>query len=244
MTSGIGIMMLGGVLILSGQIYLGVMLHQFGLAAVIGFFGLIIIGIGYALWNWENKWKGRRSSSDEEHRAYPSDRSLAIIPPPRHLKSFDPDTGRRLCSFFFYDVDHRLYCLSGCEYPDAKHGACTRELTIPTCPYPISRDPVVKTLMPKPVAWCPGPGGCKHFNEQEYVCGLKLKGRPGEVFYAYERKSQNRRIGALIMVIASLPIFLQLLSVAVDVGFEVSPAMPIVGVFIGAIGAVVYSHAK
>lgn len=236
-------MIVGGIFVILSQFWFGILGHMPGIALMFGVFGGMIFLIGFALWKWENSAVGRKVSSGNEGKSVPGDRSVAIIPPPRHLPTFDHDSGRRLCSFFLYDVDNRLPCLSGCEYPDAKHGTCTREMTIPTCPYPNSREPIVKALMPKPVAWCPGPGGCKHFNELEYLCGLKLKGLQAEFLYSFSRKSHNRNIGKVLIILGALPIFIPIIDLVLNIGLEFQTMALLPGVFIAAIGGVVYHHA-
>jgi len=244
MVSGRNIMIVGGVMVFITQGYFGVIGNLPGIAMIFSLFGGVIVAIGYALYLWENRFAGRRGDIDWDSRPRIDDNVLAILPPPTKLKAFDPETGRRLCSFYFYDVNNRLPCLSGCEYPDAKNGACTRQQSIPTCPYPKSREPFVKALMPKPVAWCPGPGGCKHFNELEYICKLQLQGRQQEFIYSFDRKPQNRRIGVLLITLGILPLFIPLLRLLFNISTEFHMQMLLPGVFIAAIGAIIHNHAE
>lgn len=244
MTSGRNIMIVGSVFVFLAQIYWGLFGNAPGIAMIFTVFGAMIVGIGYGLMKWENSWIGRRENSGSDQHFSPGDRSVAIVPPPHKLPVFDPETGRRLCSFYFYDVNNRLPCLSGCEYPNAKHGACCRDQSIPTCPYPRSREPMVKALMPKPVAWCPGPGGCLHFNELEYVCRLKLKGFQTEFIDIFSRKTQNRKIGMILILTGCLPLIFPILNLVFNVGSDFQTMSILPGIFIAAIGGVVFQNAE
>lgn len=237
-------MILGGVLVFISQIYVGFFKNAPGIAAIFGVFGSLVVAVGFIVLKWENGWLGNTNRSEGKKPYSSGDSAIAIIPPPRRLPVFDPDTGRRLCSFYFYDVDNRLPCLSGCEYPNAKHGACCREHAIPTCPYPKSREPLVNSLMPKPVAWCPGPGGCKHFNELEYVCNLKLKGLQKEFLFTFSRKTQNKNIGTILIISGIIPLLIPVLSLIFNFSSDVQALALLPGVFVGTIGLVVYNHAE
>lgn len=237
-------MIVGSLFVFLAQIYWGLFGNAPGIAMIFTVFGAMIVGIGYGMMRWENSWIGRREGTTIAEGYLPDDRSVAIVPPPQKLPVFDTETGRRLCSFYFYDINNRLPCLSGCEYPSAKHSACCREQSIPTCPYPRSREPMVKALMPKPVAWCPGPGGCKYFNELEYLCGLKLKGYQTEFLYNFSRKTQNRKIGTIMIVSGGLPILFPILSLVFNIRLEFQMMSVLPGIFIAAIGAVVFQNAE
>jgi hypothetical protein len=125
------------------------------------------------------------------------------------LVETDPkETSPAICQHFYFDDDRRLPCLPGCRRSEGGGAKCLKVFHDPTCPYPKSRTPELPTLMPKPVRWCPGPGGCTHFDETTYSCALKLQARPFEFDYKYvnrDRKTWSFNFnGKHIMVIGAI----------------------------------------
>jgi len=209
---------------------------------IVGF--SLLIG-GYALYRWETK-RERGWNKDFDLRSLlpafsRSNLAPNRIPPPENLPTHDAETGEKLCIHYFYDLVHRFPCLQGCKYPSGR-AACTSSQTTPVCPYPLSRAPLVVSLMPRPVAWCPGPGGCRHFLEGDYSCQLALRGVPHESYQVLGNKGGQKLFGIGLM---GMGLVFGLTITIITWGVPLlGPMAVIAGLFVGLIGWVILQQTK
>ncbi|NQU04542.1 MAG: hypothetical protein HQ568_00505 [Calditrichaeota bacterium] len=177
-------------------------------------FGFIIVLGGYFFWLWENKRVGssifgeiKDKGKGREINDIGSTVGVQSPTAPQPLKRdfavgvYEGDD----CPNYYYDAKKRLQCRPECKLWSESKGNCSKPYLSPYCPYPYQRKPLIPSLMPEPVGWCPGPGGCEFFNNIDYSCGLKAKGEAVEYWFILDKaQKRNRIIGIIIMIVGSL----------------------------------------
>lgn len=243
------LMILAAIYVIAGVLFFIMFARWPLLAALNAFFGTGLFLAGYALHRWEEKpFRGWRSDVDmQKVKGLVETGGLmpGLLPPPKDLEHYDPETGEKLCLHFFYDEKHRLSCLPDCKYPAGSgRAACTLQQTTPTCPYPRSREPMARLLMPQPVAWCPGPGGCIYFDEKTYRCKLNLSAKPHETQFVFEHSYHRvRDLGYTIMA-GGIIFGLLLYIIASRVNLALGGFFLLAGVFVTVIGGIIAKNAQ
>ena len=202
------IMYLGGAFILISVLYSNVLKGAAFLTGIFGLFGLSVFVVGYIMRRWETKPWG--SSGEGDTRVATSKLSKKKLPDKNtsspkietavSLDLDETDASVTTCPFFHLDKNHPLPCQPDCQYWREVKPLCYKLNLTSDCPYPLSRKPEAPGLMPEPVRWCPGPGGCLYFDEKSYVCSLKLTDKPTEFKFKFEKIKRNRLLGTIIMI--------------------------------------------
>ena len=254
--SGKAMIIIGAALVLGSIIYLNIMKRAPLMAGAFAIFGGIVILGGYLMWLWENKSLGqskgfsffnrvRSSGAAVDHDKIPDLSPDTNEKPTTISRELQPVNGQGYCPNYYYDELNRLPCIEGCHLWNKSRAECWKPYLSPDCPYPKSRKPVAASMMPDPVGWCPGPGGCEYFNHEDYTCALRIAGRFREQCFKYDQTKRNRIIGSVLMAVGLILGFILLREFAFVHG---NPYLGLASFFIGCsiamIGWVVWRQAK
>lgn len=218
--SGRGVMVVGAMYFLASAVFLMTRAGGELLGAINTLFAALVLIGGYFLHQWETKpWGGRwhqagKSASKRDSFAVGTVKSevLAMAPAPTlsPVQGVNPASATPGCPVFYQAQTGDLPCLPDCGFWSRSRAKCVLHDPTFSCPYPKSRQPLVRSLMSPAVTWCCGPGGCLHFDYSDYSCALKRAREPMEFRYRFDLERRNRRLAVVIMafgMLAGLTIF-------------------------------------
>lgn len=195
-------MVVGGVLMAAALIYKDPIF-----SGVFALFGGVIMIAGYFFWRWESTpWGETRKSKSLSRAGFASTAAARAGTTTRRkteIAGVDDNNkgGEKYCPNFYYSENQRLFCTEACFLWNSRDGRCSSPYLQPECPYPQSRQPEVLAMMPKPVRWCPGPGGCTWFGDLDYTCRLKKERRIHEFYSVHDYSARHRVIGIAVVVV-------------------------------------------
>ncbi|MCF7811113.1 hypothetical protein K9N50_09025 [bacterium] len=205
---GKAIMIIGAILFVSSLVYALGHRSTLFISQLFIMFGVLVVTAGYLFWLWENKQVGssifgdvKEKEKDREAQNKDSvlhdQEDMKPLPIMRNVDTdvFEGDD----CTNYYYDAKRRITCKPECKLWSSSKGKCSKPYLSPNCSYPLQRKPIAPLLMPKPVGWCPGPGGCEYFDNSDYSCILKTKGETVEYRYIFEATNKRNRIRGMVL---------------------------------------------